>query len=407
MSPRVVVSLLVSIAILGSVVIGFEIPGRLAKFFGGDAGNGGVSARQGYAADGYNAVMDEAAAAVNRRDFKTAVDLFLQVPAGGDPRAVRARMHAGQFLLSELHEPTRAIAVLDELLAQFPEQIEAHALLARTFDSCGRQFEADEHRREIIRVEQRERTELFRLAENRVGVGSADMLTKLHEKNPGDINVRLGMAQLDLAAGKLPQAEQTLRQIVSEEPELFTAQAALASALVQQNKLEGYDAWRNELPLDALNSSEIWVVRGQAAEQKQQPEVAARCYVEAVRIDPDDVEANLGAARLLEEIGRGAEAQGFATRGAELAELRELLQTDPELESIQHMTRVAELTENLGRLWEARAWRFNLLQDNANDPAHYSEVQRLQVMLTPGTAEKTEFEANPANHVNVSALPDR
>ena len=36
-----------------------------------------------------------------------------------------------------------------------------------------------------------------------------------------------------------------------------------------------------------------------------------------------------------------------------------------------------------------------------------SRGERLQVMLTPGTAEKTEFEANPANHVNVSALPDR
>jgi predicted Zn-dependent protease len=407
MSPRVLLSLFAAIAILGSVVIGFGIPGRLAKLTGGDAGNVGVSTRQGYAADGYNAVMDEAAAAVNRRDFKTAVDLFLQVPAGGDPRAVRARMFAGQFLISELHEPTRGIAVLDELLAQFPEQIEAHALLARTLDACGRQFEADEHRREIVRVEQRERTELFRLAENRVGVGNADMLKKLHEQNPGDINVRLGMAQLDLAAGKLPQAEQALRQIVSEEPELFTAQAALGSALAQQNKLDEYDAWRNELPLDALNSSEIWLVRGQAAEQKQQPEVAARCYVEAVRIDPDDVEANLGAARLLEEIGRGAEAPAFATRGAALAELRELLLTDPELESAQHMTRVAEITEDLGRVWEARAWRFNLLNDDSNNPSNLSEFERLQLTLTPGSAERTVFEANPANHVNVSALPDR
>lgn len=407
MSPRVLLSLLAAVAVLGALVIGFGIPGRLAKLNGGNAGNSGVSARQGYAADGYNAVMDQAAAAVNRRDFKTAVDLFLQVPAGGDPRAVRARMFAGQFLISELHEPTRGIAVLDELLAQYSEQIEAHALLARTLDACGRQFEADEHCREVVRVEQRARTELFRLAENRVGVGNADMLQNLQRENPGDINVRLGLAQLDLAAGKLPEAEQALRQVISEDPELFTAQAALGSALVQQNKLDEYDAWRDALPPEALNSSEVWLVRGQAAEQKQQPEVAARCFIEAVRIDPDDVEANLGAARFLAEIGRDAESQQFATRGAELAELRELLRTDPELDTKQHMTRAAEITEDLGRLWEARAWRFNLLNDDANDPSHLSEVERLQVMLTPGTAEKQVFETNPANHVDVSALPDR
>lgn len=407
MSPRVLLSLIASVAILGFLVFGLGVPGRLAKLGRGNAVNNGVSARQGYAADGYNAVMEEAARAVVEQDFKTAVDLFLQVPAGGDPRAVRARMHAGQFLLSELHEPTRCIAVLDELLAKFPEQIEAHAVLASVQDAVGRQFEADEHCRAVVNVEQRARTELFRLAENRTGVGNTEMLQKLHQENPGDINVRLGMAQLDLAAGKLAEAEQALRQVVSEDPGLITAQATLGAALIQQNKLDEFDAWRNKLPANALKSSEVWLVRSQAAEVRQQPEVAARCFVEAVRIDPDDREANLGAARTLTEIGRDAESQPFATRGAELAELSELLRTDPDMETLQHMARAAEITENLGRLWEARAWRYNLANRNTNDAALMSEFERLQLMLIPGAAEKRLFETNPANHLDVSALPDK
>jgi tetratricopeptide (TPR) repeat protein len=407
MSPKVLIGLLISTGILGIVVFGLGLPDRLVRLEEGDASSSEVSARLGYGADGYNLVMEQAARAVTQRDYKTAVELFLQVPAGGDPRAVRARMHAGQFLISELHEPTRGIAVLDELLAQFQEQIEARALLARTLDAVGRQFEADEHCREFIRVDHRGRTELFRLAENRVGVGNAEMLQSLHDHNPDDLNVRLGMALLDLSAGKLAEAEQALRQVVSKEPGLFTAQAGLASALIQQNKLDEYDAWQGALPDGAQKSSEIWLVRGQAAELRQQPEVAARCFVEAVRIDPDNLEANLGAAHSLAEIGRDAETERFAMRAADLSELREMVRTDPEMEAQQNLARAAEITENLGRLWETRGWLFNLATRYANDPLPQTGMERLQYVLIPDIVEKRRFEANPATHIDVSALPDK
>jgi tetratricopeptide (TPR) repeat protein len=407
MSPRVLIGLLVSVGILGIAVFGLGLPGRLARLEEENTPERGVSARQGYAADGYNEIMEQAARAVTQQDYKTAVELFLRVPVGGDPRAVRARMHAGQFLLSELHEPTRGIAALDELLAQYTDQIEAHILLAQTLDAVGRQFEADEHCREVVRVAQTPRSELFRLAENRTGVGNEEMLRTLHEHNPGDLNVRLGMALLDLSAGKYIEAEQALRQVVSEDPELFTAQAGIASALIEQNKLDEYDAWRSQLPAEARNSSEIWLVRGLAAERRQQPEVAARCFVEAVRIDPDDLEANLGAARTLPEIGRNAETERFAMRAGELTELSEMVRTDPEMESLQNLARAAEITESLGRLWEARAWLYNLITRDVNNPSPVTRLENLQYMLIPDTIEKHRFEANPATHVNVSALPDK
>lgn len=409
MPPRVQLGLLVTFAILLVAVFALRIPER---FLAPPDGSGVVAAdepaaRSTYASDGFNAVMQSAVDAADRGDYETAVHLFLSIPAGGDPRSVAAQLNAGQLLLMELQQPTRGIKVLSELLLHFSEQTDARTLLAQYFDAFGRQFDADEQSRAVVQMGDTRLPQLVRLAEHRTGVGNSDLLHTLHEASPDDLNVRLGMALLDIQDGKLAAAEQTLRQVVTEDPQLWTAQAGLGTALSLQDKLTEYDAWRAALPAEAATSSEVWLARGLAADRRMQPEIAARCFIEAVRFDPDNLEANQGAARALTALNRAADAAHFEARAAKLIELAELVRNDPGMREQHDLDRAAKLTEELGRPWEARGWTYHLASNDRQNPEHQRRLKHFQMILVPVTVDKLRTEANPANHVDMAALPDK
>lgn len=407
MPPRVQIGLLIGAAILVTGMCLLRIPGRFASHEADqqqtvDEGSG----RVGYAADGLNVVMEAAADAGARGDFETAVEKFLEIPAGGDPRAVAARYQAGEILLTRLHRPTKGIEVFNVLLAHFPGQTNTRVLLATYLEAVGRQFEADQQRREAIMQSHSEIEVLVRLALNHTGVGNPELLQTLHRASPDDPNVQLGMALLDISGGNFAAAEEPLRRVVKDHPLLWTAQAALATSLIKQGKFDEFEAWRLGLPEGSRAASEIWLVRGQAAELEERSEIAARCYAEAVRIDPDDLEANQGAARCLAEIGRQDDAQWFQSRAEKLTELSEMVRADPTLKNLEVFERASELTEELGRPWEARAWTYDLATRDVQNPAHQQRLKHFQQILVPATIEKMRFEANPAHHVDVSGLPD-
>ena len=351
MSPRVLLSLLALVAILCSLVIGFGIPDRLAKLSGGNAGNKSVSSRRGYAADGYNAIMDEAAAGgepsgfQNRRRSVPAGSGRRRPACGPSPDACGTIPDLGAARTDARNRragrTARAVSGTDR---------SARALLARTLDACGRQFEADEHRR---------RSRARRAAGSAPNCSVSRRTTSALETRTccrvcieRILLTRMFVSEWHSSTSRpesSPKRSRSCGKWFPKSPNCFTAQAALASALVQQNKLEEYDAWRNALPPAGaeIRARSGWYAarRPNSDSSRRSPRAALSKRFGSIRTTSRRTSERRG---FWTEIGRDAEAQEFATRGAELAELRELLRTDPELDSSQHMTRVAEITENSG-----------------------------------------------------------
>ena len=177
--------------------------------------------------------------------------------------------------------------------------------------------------------------------------------------------------------------------------------------MVEQNDAEKFRAGEG-LPPDAGLHPDIWFAQASWAENHGEPEGAARCYWEVIRINPNHLKANYRLSRLLVALGKTSEAEPFGKRAEMLDRLLQVL--SPLYERREQgadggqMLEAAALSESLGRLWEARAW-FNLvlMVDSNNQIAREGEV-RLK-SRTDEDPPMTLSEANPANQLDLSSWP--
>src|SRR5262249_8694666 len=153
-----------------------------------------------------------------------------------------------------------------------------------------------------------------------------------------------------------------------------------------------------QLPSQAKRHPDIWYVQGLWAEKNGQFEAAARCYWEAIRIEPDQRRANFQIAGVLNTLGRTEIAKPFAKRDELLMELHSLLfatniNTVKKIAS-DHAPRIAQLTEALGRYWEAWAWNYVLAQQG--DAKAAAAQDRLKNLLMQKKLPQTADASNPA-----------
>lgn len=210
--------------------------------------------------------------------------------------------------------------------------------------------------------------------------------------NPADPLIKIGQARREFYANNTALAESILRETLSQQPQLGEAQARYGRIVVNRGDLAEFLAWRGSLPDDARDHPEVWYVQGLKARQLNQIEGAARCYLEAIALDPNHMGANMNVAGCLQQLGQTAAATEFRQRAEKLSELDSLLNLVRESSDSELIGRIATLMADLGRYWEAAGWCYVLTQYPGEQTVPTEKFQRwLQLAKRSPVASATEL----------------
>jgi len=285
--------------------------------------------------------------------------------------------------------------MLTRLVEADSPDIDAANQLAYLLGVEGRAFEALHPLFLALRSGKLTPDHLIMLAAGEPVVNDAKFVDHCRAAVPDDPLPLLGRAREALGSQNFAAAESLLQQIIAAVPDSQEAQARWGLLLQQQGREAEFLAWHAKLP-EKVQHPEIWVVRAQWARQHGEPMVAARCFWEALRLDPNHRLACYQLGQLLQEAGRGDEATACFKRAAlleQLAYLVDRIYENPQ--STYLMTEASELTESLGRIWEAWGWAYGLSQSTPIREAR-ERVQRLQSRLSrdlPRTIRESQLGA--------------
>lgn len=345
-------------------------------------------------------------AAAQVKEFERAVSWYAQVPDDGAPTAISALISSG-LVHRELGHAADAEQCLRRALAHAPDSLPAHNALAHLLGVEGRSWEAVPHFLEPVRQGRFSLNHLLLLGSVAPIVQDDALIERCRHARPDDPLPLLGRARMQLFAGTAGvEPRRIFEQIARKDPEQAEAQARLGQQLADANDAASFLQWHQALPASVDAHPEIWAVRGAWARRRGELPAAVRCYVEAVLRDPDHQTANHQAGQTLVALGTPEKAQPFLDRAALLSELTGttgLLQNEHR-PSPERVRRAAELTERLGRLWEARGWCRVALAAEA-DARWAAELEaRIAPRLTPELG-RTVPDANPAARFDLSAYP--
>ena len=299
-------------------------------------------------------IAGEAASKLHRSE--DALDYFQRVRKGSDTEYVLAQCWAAERCI-KLGRAAEAERFLRQALEINPYHAESNERLAVLLQIQGRTFEALPYALAVMRSGKCGRDRLLM-----VGTTERNMVHDPHfvetclEAVPWNPVVRLGAARMAIINGHADVAEKLLRQIVKCDAEQAEAQARLGAILLEKADQAEFLQWQAGLPACADHHPVVWYVRGLWAKRHGQYQAAARCFLEAVERDPNFSSANYQLSQVLVSIGQSALAEPFAERSRRLSQVEYFLSELKAMNDLEMMRKVVELTEQLGRFWEAAGW---------------------------------------------------
>jgi thioredoxin-like negative regulator of GroEL len=339
---------------------------------------------------------------LRRGDSPAALACFRKVadaPGAVSPATLRV---AGEFLF-ELRRLSLAERCLHRVLTMQPADIAAHRQLAALLGLAGRR-EAARHLLTLVQCGDFTTHELALLG-NLADVYENPETTKFfNEPLPDDPLLILGAARYALHHHESAHAAHLFAQLVAADPADVELQAGLGRALAEIGMPAAFYDWHEALTSAADADPEIWRTRAQWAQQHDEPDTAIRCYWESLRLDPNDWTANYQLALLLHARGDLEQSHLFQQRADRLRQLQQTL-SDLHLEPrrLDLLLAAAQISESLGRLWEAWGWNLAAADLRPGLAPVQLDARRLQRMLTPGTPS-TLAEANPALRCDLASF---
>ena len=276
-----------------------------------------------------------------------------------------------------------------------PGQSDASSELAYLLGVEGRGWETQSPLLNVIRAGQPALHHLVLMAASEPVVKDADLVQRCLQRVPADLYVRTGEARTDLFEGRTERALSVLREVCRSSTAIAEAQARLGWALLELHPDEFSDWQQSMETYPQRDHPEIWAVQGTWAIRNKNLPQAARCFAQAVRLDPDHRMANYQLGSVLSQLGRSPEAQPFLDRAGKLQQLALLadrIYAHPR-ETFQ-LRQATELTAALGRPHEAWGWCHVALQVNPHLEWAITNAGKLQPWLT-STAPRVIPEALP------------
>lgn len=341
--------------------------------------------------------------ALEANEFDEALTTYAQLSSDDRQTLLEPLLAAGQRAIVR-GQFSKAEQLFHAVLQLDAQHVIAHDRLASLYALQGRRQACSEHVLELIRQQRSTVGHLLFLSRDRLefdlpGLQSGAL------GGTDDPGMLLVMGARAMRHNQTKTAAELLRQVVLVEPLWLDAQAMRGQCLLDLEAAAEFRDWVRQLPPAADEQDGIWAIRGLYQLQLEQPESAARCFWEAVRRNPNRLVSNVQLARILGSRGDTAGALPFAGRAAHLQKLEQLsLQISGDRQNVVLMQQIAEITESLGRLWEALAWSRLAVQQNPTLTTAQANCRRLQSRL-PGDAPQTIAAANPAMQIDLSAFP--
>ncbi len=360
-----------------------------------------------------DALLIAGESAARMGDTSAALTRYLAVPNDGNPGYVTSRWAAGNIYLFE-GKLSQAEALFRAALEIDPHNIIAHERLAFILGVEGRNWEAVPHLFDPIRQGQIAMEPLVLLGV--VGgrnVMNPEIIQRTIEVEPDDPRPLIGLARAALLSDDVAKARQYLQDVLQREPGQVKAHALLGRIVVGSDDAAQVQSWLDQLPAEASGHPEIWYWQAVWADKNQQPEAAARCFWETVKLNPNHMLANRRLAELLVDLGRERDAEPFRDKAEKLAEWSQLLdelyelreEQQPDEEMVKKLIQAAETTEALGRFWEAWAWYQLVLSVEPKNTRAGKQIQRLNAEVAEDSPQVIP-DAQPARQVDLgSSLP--
>ncbi len=312
--------------------------------------------------------------------FADAIAYYDAVPQTDRQQAAVARWAAGEVHLQVRHL-SPAIAMFENSVALDPSHAGARDRLIYLLNLTGRRWEAASHLTFLLQQNQWSIQHLLYLGNLAKPIENEAELQQFLQAVPEDPLPQLGLARIRLRAGKLDEAERLLQEVLQSLPDLVEAHVQQGKLWLQQDPAQ-LTAWQHSLPAAAEQHPETWMIRGEWARQNAQPDAAARCYAEVLRLDPNHLAAMNALAQVLHAADAQPRAQTLLKRTEKLNQLVLALERvmsdewsirramsepqqapDPLLaaflqspQRLQPVLAAAQLTRDLGRNQEANAW---------------------------------------------------
>ncbi|MBQ16816.1 MAG: hypothetical protein CMJ65_06785 [Planctomycetaceae bacterium] len=344
-------------------------------------------------------------AASGLRDNPRALQLLATIPDDGTATAIAARCAAGDILLSRQHRMSAAEEQFRRALQQASAHRIANDRLAYLLAVASRNWESISYRIRICRQDNFNPLHLKILAAGDGSLVDPEIIQLFHDADPADPGPLISMAWLALGDRDLPRAEAHLRTAIKTNPDLLEARVLLGSTLLQAGDDGGFLAWHADLPDTARRHPGIWNNWGRFAAEHAQPEVAARCFWEAVRRDPNHHQANYQLGQVLTQLGRPSQATPFLDRSRKINRYTTRIAAANATQRTGDMKLVVSLAEELGLVWEAFGWSQWVTQQDTTQRWAQQALRRLGPGLDSLEPARTLASANPVATIDLSDLP--
>jgi len=250
---------------------------------------------------------------------------------------------AGNFSSAERH-------FRDELLL-VPNQPVACEQLALLLIRSGRSWEALPCVRTALKQQNLPQNNLARFSGDPGEWIDENLLKDWHRESPEDPAPLPGLARIALRSGRIEDARQLLAKVLSESPQDLEAHVVKGQVELATNRSQ-LPEWNSTLPKAAESHPEIWFVRGDWCQLSGDPEMARRCFLEGIRLNPNDRNLNLRLGQLLGQ----EDCQPFLARAESLLRVSNAIYDMYSHSNSARALEVAESLFSIGRYREAAKW---------------------------------------------------
>ncbi len=244
---------------------------------------------------------------------------------------------------------------LDDILRLRPSAVGALRLKAQI---SGVLAKSSELSRVLLRIVQQDAftlDDLLILASSNAYIDDGERLRKLELGNSANVDLLLPKARAALNKNQSSEAIELLSRLVAERPDNWEAQALLGRTLTGEDDHEFLN-WQAQLSADADNFAGIWLARGLWLEKTGETRPAARCFNEALNLEPELVSAVSHLSQCVRLNGETEIAKLLSDRATLMLKVRDLATRIEEQQTLRWAPELIEALEKLGRIWEAWAW---------------------------------------------------
>lgn len=226
-------------------------------------------------------------------------------------------------------------------------------------------------------------------------------LCQRHDKE--DYLPLLGKANAALFERFSKDIEPSLSKLSQADPQLGEVHARHGRVLFELNRFRDFTYWNLEIPKNVSEHPQLWANRGAFARRRKEPDVAIRCFLEAVRTSPDHLPALQNLSELFLERDSKELSEAFGARAERLVRVKTLLESPTR--NAEESKELVETLENVGRLWEALGWSQDTLRADPKAEWAMAAAERIRKSLKEDTPLTAPADSLPWKDVKIEDWP--